>query len=71
MAAANIDEYLGYRHEISCDVEIPEAHLDDRTPCGRVNLTEREASERVKDWEGCRELHDRKKEAKQEAGTLS
>lgn len=38
VVAANIDEYLGYHHEISCDVEIPEAHLDDRTPCGRVNL---------------------------------
>lgn len=49
--AANIDEYLGYHHEISCDVEIPEAHLDDRTPCGRVNLTEREACERVCDFE--------------------
>ena len=48
VAAANIDEYLGYRHEISCDVEIPEAHLDDRTPCGRVNLTEREACEELK-----------------------
>ena len=53
VAAANIDEYLGYHHEISCDVEIPEARLDDRTPCGRVNLTEREACERVKDWDGC------------------
>lgn len=67
VAAANIDEYLGYRHEISCDVEIPEAHLDDRTPCGRVNLTEREASERVKDWEGCENCMT-EKEAKQEAG---
>ena len=67
MAPANIDEYLGYRHEISCDVEIPEAHLDDRTPCGRVNLTEREASERVKDWEGCENCMT-EKEAKQEAG---
>ncbi len=26
VVAANIDEYLGFRHEIiSCDVEIPEA----------------------------------------------
>lgn len=43
VVAANIDEYLGFRHEISCDVEIPDANLEDRTPCGRVNLTEREA----------------------------
>ena len=25
VVAANIDEYLGYHHEISCDVEIPKA----------------------------------------------
>lgn len=52
VVAANIDEYLGFRHEISCDVEIPEANLFERTPCGRVNLTEREACERVHDFEG-------------------
>lgn len=67
VAAANIDEYLGYHHEISCDVEIPEPRIDDRTPCGRVNLTEREASERVKDWDGCENCMT-EKEAKQEAG---
>lgn len=52
VVAANIDEYLGYRHIISCDVEIPEACLDDRIPCGRANMTEREAGERVHDFEG-------------------
>ena len=66
VAAANIDEYLGYHHEISCDVEIPEARIDDRTPCGRVNLTEREACERVKDWDGCENCMT-EREAKQEA----
>ena len=50
--AANIDEYLGYHHTISCDVEIPTPSLEDRTPCGRVNITEREACERIKDFEG-------------------
>ncbi len=67
VVAANIDEYLGYRHEISCDVEIPEARLSDRTPCGRVNLTEREACERVCDFEGVENCMT-EKEAKQEAG---
>ena len=62
VVAANIDEYLGYHHEISCDVEIPEAHLDDRTPCGRVNLTEREACD-FEAVENCMT----EKEAKQEA----
>lgn len=40
VAAANIDEYLGYNHLISADVEIPEANIDDRPACGRINLTE-------------------------------
>lgn len=66
VVAANIDEYLGYHHEISCDVKIPEPRLDDRTPCGRVNLTEREACERVHDFDGVENCMT-KKEAKQEA----
>ncbi len=67
VVAANIDEYLGYRHIISCDVEIPPARLDDRPPCGRVNLTEREAGERVCDFEGVENCMT-EAEAKQEAG---
>ena len=50
--AANIDEYLGFHHVISSDVEIPDARLDDRVPCGRVNMTEREAGERICDFDG-------------------
>ena len=50
VAAANIDQYLGYNHEITCDVKIPEPDLSDRTPCGRVNLTERPAGERKCDF---------------------
>jgi len=50
--AANIDEYLGYHHIITSDVEVPEARLDDRTPCGRVNMTERDPGERICDFEG-------------------
>ena len=48
--AANIDEYLGFRHEITVDVAIPDPDLRDRTPHGRVNTTEREASERKHDF---------------------
>lgn len=66
VVAANIDEYLGYHHEISCDVEIPEASYEDKVPCGRVNLTEREACERVLDFEGVENCMT-EKEAKQEA----
>ena len=66
VVAANIDEYLGYHHEISCDVEIPKASLHDRVPCGRAELTEREACERVCDFEGVENFMT-EKEAKQEA----
>ncbi|MDD3403970.1 MAG: NAD(P)-binding protein [Hespellia sp.] len=64
--AANIDEYLGYHHSISAGVEIPEPNLEERVPCGRVELTEREACERVKDFEGV-ELGMTENEAMQEA----
>lgn len=66
VVAANIDEFLGYRHEIKSEVKIPEASLDDRPPCGRVNMTEREAGERVLDFEGCENCMT-EAEAKQEA----
>ena len=65
-AAANIDEYLGYHHIITADVEIPKPRLDDRTPCGRVNMTEREVCERVCDFEGVENCMT-EQEAKQEA----
>ena len=67
VVAANIDEYLGFHHEISCDVEIPEAKLEDKIPCGRIDLTEREACERVCDF-GAVENCMTENEAKQEAG---
>ncbi len=51
VAAANIDEYLGFNHAITCDVEIPAPALYDRAPTGRVNLTERPAQERCRDFE--------------------
>ena len=38
VAAANNDNYLGFDHKISCDVEIPPSHFTNTPPCGRVNL---------------------------------
>ena len=38
VAAANIDNYLGFDHKIRCDVEIPPSHFTNAPPCGRVNL---------------------------------
>ena len=51
VAAANIDEFLGYNHVISSDVEIPRVRLDDNSNCARVNMRVRQASERIKDFE--------------------
>ena len=50
VAAANIDQYLGFNHIITVDVEIPEPSLADRPACGRVNMRERDAGERTKDF---------------------
>ena len=51
VAAANIDEYLGFHHEITCDVKIPDVSYDNSGKFGRINIPEREASERKKDFE--------------------
>ena len=50
VAAANIDEYLGFNHEITVDVAIPAPRLDDKPQHARVNCTEREANERKNDF---------------------
>lgn len=51
VAAANIDEYLGFNHEITCDVEIPYASNEDKVACGRAEVALREAAERKNDFE--------------------
>lgn len=55
VAAANIDEYLGYHHPISVDIEIPEPLLNDKIASGRVNLHEIEASTRKLSFDGVEE----------------
>lgn len=52
VAAANIDEFLGFHHMISVDVDIPEPLLNDKVPCGRVNLGEKESWARKDNFEG-------------------
>ena len=49
-AAANIDEYLGFHHEIKVDVEVPTPACTDLRPRGRVNCRERAAAERKNDF---------------------
>ena len=51
VAAANIDEHLGYRHEITVDIDIPSPKLNNRPPHGRIDTTEREACQRKCDFE--------------------
>jgi NADPH-dependent glutamate synthase beta subunit-like oxidoreductase len=50
VAAANIDDYLGFHHEITADVTVPSPRFYDLHPCGRVNTTERDAGERKGDF---------------------
>ena len=51
VAAANIDEHLGYHHEITVNMDIPAPKLNNRPPHGRINTTEREARLRKCDFE--------------------
>lgn len=64
--AANVDEYLGYHHLIQTDIPIPEPDISDKLPCGRVEIEEREACERVCDFDGV-ELPMTEEETMQEA----
>ncbi len=67
VAAANIDEYLGFHHVIDCDVEIPPVRYEDKEPCGRIQLTEKEAGERKQTFDAF-ECGMTEQEACQEAG---
>ena len=51
VAAANIDNYLGYNHLISVDVQIPAPGYEDKRHCARVNLTEKSAQERKENFD--------------------
>lgn len=51
VAAANIDEYLGYNHLISVDVDIPEADLSSKPMKARVNMNFVDPSERGKSFD--------------------
>ena len=67
VAARNIDEYLGYHHKLDCGVAVPPAAANDPTPTGRVNIAERPARERRRDFEGV-ECEMSPQEAAQECG---
>ena len=65
-AAANIDDYLGFNHEITADVTVPTPLCSDLRPRGRVNHSERDASERKCDF-NCIECGMTDEEAAQES----
>lgn len=67
VAAANIDEYLGFHHVIECDALIPPANYADRPKCGRIQLKERETTKRNADFEPI-EYGMSREEAQQECG---
>ena len=66
VAAANIDEYLGFHHVIESDVQVPPPRFSDMVPHGRVNTTERDAAERKRDFQ-CIECGMTLEEAMQES----
>lgn len=66
VAAANIDESLGFNHEISTDVVIPPAGFSSIYATGRVTCKEREAGERKCDFT-CIEYCMSDEEARQES----
>lgn len=51
VAAANIDNYLGFHHVIESDVVVPDPRIENKTPCGRVTMMERNTTERKQDFD--------------------
>lgn len=66
VAAANIDEYLGFNHVIKSNVEVPLPAPKNQDLCGRIILKERDCTERKADF-GCVELCMSEEEMHQEA----
>lgn len=67
VAAANIDEYLGFHHEITADVELPAPVFKDLKARGRINISERDAGDRKHDFQ-CIECGYTDEEAHKESG---
>jgi NADPH-dependent glutamate synthase beta subunit-like oxidoreductase len=63
--ARNIDDYLGFDHQLDCGAKVPPARPNNRTAYGRVNISERPARERKCDFE-CSEAPMSSEEAAQE-----
>ncbi len=66
-AARNIDDYLGFDHELDCGADVPPARPNDRAAYGRVAVPERPIQRRKHDFEHV-ELPMTEEEAMQECG---
>ena len=51
VAATNIDEYLGFHHVITTDIDVPRTTHDDKLPCGRAEVPMRDAFDRKDDFD--------------------
>lgn len=51
VAAGNIDNHLGFNHKIELDVELPPVQFKGKISCARCEMREREASERINDFD--------------------
>lgn len=67
VAAANIDNYLGFDNELKVDIDIPTPKTTFMPPCGRVNMQLRPAAERNGDFDKMEETMT-EQEARQECG---
>lgn len=67
VAAYNIDEYLGYHHKITLDVQIPSAYPNPCVPTGRAEIEEKDPFERKDNFEHV-ELSMTYEEAMRESG---
>lgn len=67
VAARNIDDFLGFNHELDCGAEVPPARSNDRTAYGRVAVPERPVYLRKSDFKHV-ELPMTEEEAAQECG---
>ena len=51
VAAGNIDNYLGFNHQVTLDVELPPVQFKGKTSCARCEMTLREAEDRKRDFD--------------------
>ena len=51
VAAGNIDNYLGFNHVLEFPVELPDVQFKGKVSCARCEMCEREAAERVHDFD--------------------